>query len=302
MGIKTEIEWCDSTLNLAHGCDGCELWNPAKGVKRCYAGNMTELYGGRPGWPQFFDKPQIFRERLDPALRWGDLRGQERKDKPWLSGLPRIIFLNDMGDTFTKSLPFNWLASDLERIGESKHQFLILTKNAAAMADFVQFFDPPKNCWFGVSVTSPSSAARLDSLERVAVLGKYITFCSFEPADRVLDFRPVLPWLDWLIAGGDSSDQAKPSHPDVFRRCRDACQEVGKPFFFKQWGRWRPLQSGDPNEATQADVSLPDRATWRMVKMTRGSAGAVLDGKEWREMPARDRVVKSASLFEGVSG
>jgi hypothetical protein len=29
VGIKTPIEWCDSTLNLQMGCDGCELRNLA---------------------------------------------------------------------------------------------------------------------------------------------------------------------------------------------------------------------------------------------------------------------------------
>ncbi len=26
MGLKTNIEWCDSTVNPTTGCDGCELW------------------------------------------------------------------------------------------------------------------------------------------------------------------------------------------------------------------------------------------------------------------------------------
>jgi protein gp37 len=47
MAIHTDIEWCDSSLNLAMGCDGCELWNPARGVKHCYAGVLTGKYGGR---------------------------------------------------------------------------------------------------------------------------------------------------------------------------------------------------------------------------------------------------------------
>lgn len=46
MGRETKIEWCDSTLNLQMGCDGCELWNPAAGVKHCYAGTLTNIYAG----------------------------------------------------------------------------------------------------------------------------------------------------------------------------------------------------------------------------------------------------------------
>ncbi|MCH8830861.1 MAG: hypothetical protein IID45_14900, partial [Planctomycetes bacterium] len=74
MGITTKIEYPDSTLNLQMGCDGCELWNTK--VRTCYAGQMTERYGGRnPGFPKAFDKPEMFLHRLDAALKWPDLTG-----------------------------------------------------------------------------------------------------------------------------------------------------------------------------------------------------------------------------------
>ena len=45
MGIKTAIQWCDSTGNLPMGCDGCELWNPKGNVERL---NTTEPYRFHP--------------------------------------------------------------------------------------------------------------------------------------------------------------------------------------------------------------------------------------------------------------
>src|SRR3990167_2456987 len=108
------ISWCDSTLNLMMGCGGCELWNGAR--KSCYAGVMTErqVRGDHfalhsKGWPEAFDAPQLFPHRLPEALAWPDLTGKDRLEKPWLNGLPRIVFLNDMGDTFTDQLPPDWL-------------------------------------------------------------------------------------------------------------------------------------------------------------------------------------------------
>jgi hypothetical protein len=62
---QTKIEWCDSTLNLQMGCDGCELWNPGAGVRRCYAGLMTEHRAGPPRFPEAFDKPALFPHHLD---------------------------------------------------------------------------------------------------------------------------------------------------------------------------------------------------------------------------------------------
>lgn len=47
MGIKTNIQRADSTVNPTMGCDGCELRNPAAGVRKCYAGTLHDRYGGK---------------------------------------------------------------------------------------------------------------------------------------------------------------------------------------------------------------------------------------------------------------
>jgi hypothetical protein len=85
------------------GCNGCELWNPAAGVRICYAGQLTERYAGKKGWPQSFGESALFPGRLAEVLRWRDLTGQPRREKPWLDGLPRVVFLNDMGDSFASA-------------------------------------------------------------------------------------------------------------------------------------------------------------------------------------------------------
>src|ERR1700693_4251242 len=121
MAIRTFIEWCDSTLNLEMGCNGCELWNPNAGILHCYAGMETNRRKGGRGWPEAFDQPRMFLERLPAALKWPDLTNQLRTDKPWLDNLPRIIFVNDMGDSFTESLPLDWLAPVLEPMAASPH-------------------------------------------------------------------------------------------------------------------------------------------------------------------------------------
>jgi protein gp37 len=46
------------------------------------------------------------------------------------------------------------------------------------------------------------------------------------------------PSIDWIIAGGESGPNARPSHPDWFRGLRDQCDAAGVPFHFKQWGEW----------------------------------------------------------------
>ncbi len=49
------------------------------------------------------------------------------------------------------------------------------------------------------------------------------------------------PGLDWVIVGGESGAGARPMHPDWAREIRDQCGAAGVPFFFKQWGEWKPI-------------------------------------------------------------
>lgn len=57
------------------------------------------------------------------------------------------------------------------------------------------------------------------------------------------DFEPYGEYInaiDWVIAGGESGQNARPMHPIWVQELRDQCQAAGVPFFFKQWGEWRP--------------------------------------------------------------
>lgn len=49
--------------------------------------------------------------------------------------------------------------------------------------------------------------------------------------------------IHWVIAGGESGGQARPSHPDWFRSLRDQCAAANVPFHFKQWGEWISLDN-----------------------------------------------------------
>ncbi|HEV7251453.1 MAG TPA: phage Gp37/Gp68 family protein [Shinella sp.] len=51
---------------------------------------------------------------------------------------------------------------------------------------------------------------------------------------------PILPRLDWVVAGGESGPDARPMHVEWIRALRDQCTAAGVPFLFKQWGEWVP--------------------------------------------------------------
>jgi protein gp37 len=77
---------------------------------------------------------------------------------------------------------------------------------------------------------------------------------AFEDASRGLDIPALparLPRLDGIIVGGESGAGARPMHPDWPRAIRDQCGAAFVPFFFKQWGSWKPIcamADGDVDE------------------------------------------------------
>jgi len=164
MAKGTKIEWADDTVNAEMGCDGCELWDPKNNIRICYAGRQTEKMlskGPLKGRPLAFDRPTIFPGRIASAARWRNLTGTARPGKPWLDGMPRVIFLNDMGDTFTASLPEDWLASELATLAASPHLWLLLTKGPDRQRAFSRRHQLPGNVWAGTSITSPVYALNL---------------------------------------------------------------------------------------------------------------------------------------------
>lgn len=87
----------------------------------------------------------------------------------------------------------------------------------------------------------------------------------------LMDDHPDTPYLDWIICGGESGSGARPMQPDWVRLLRDQCANAGVPFYFKGWGRWMTMYSG---------VIYPSQR--RPVRFRH-----LLDGREWREFPAK---------------
>jgi protein gp37 len=246
----TRIEWADDTVNAEMGCDGCELWDPKRAIRICYAGRYTEQMlskGPLKGWPPAFSKPTIFPSRIATAARWKDLTGTAREKKPWLNDLPRIIFVNDMGDTFTASLPDDWLAPELRVIAASPHNWLFLTKRADRQKEFSLRHTLPPNVWAGVSITSPQDQ-RLRYLMQTRARIRWV---SYEPMLARVDWRPWLGadgcgGLDWILVGGASGPDYRNQMMDL-RWLGDTvaqCRDAGVPLFVKQDSGRLPGQQG----------------------------------------------------------
>ena len=302
MGAYTSIEWADSSLNATSGCDGCELWIRGK-TERCYAGKIHERFSPSKAYPGPFEQIDLHPGRMAKAAKWPDLRGTKRPDKPWLDGLPRVIFVGDMSDLFSKDVPFDYIRDEvIENIRSkdgSRHLWMILTKQPKRLAKFARWLADqgiawPTNIMSGTSITSNAVKARI--LDLMGVPGKL--FLSVEPLIEEISLVDI-PWNGWrwnvlngdasyfgvsngpdncanhvslVIVGGESGKEARPFDVAWARKLRDECQRYGPSYFCKQIGS-HPIEGGK-------------RIPGRHVK-----------GGDWNEWPADLRVRQFPQVF-----
>jgi protein gp37 len=262
MGSNTDIEWCDSTVNPTTGCDGCELWH-VRDKGPCYAGVLHEsrLAKSLPKlYAPSFTEVRLAPGRMAKAAAWSDLRGKPRPDKPWLDGKPRMIFVDDMGDLFSKAVPFDYIDAEVldtaQSAAGSKHLWMLLTKQPSRAATFGRWLADrgkawPENVWLGTSVTSQKTA---DSrISHLLAIPAAVRFLSVEPLLGPVELEPWLspayvaeanpdgtgydvPGLDWVIVGGESGPGARPCNLAWIRSIVAQCGAAGVPVFVKQLG------------------------------------------------------------------
>lgn len=128
MGIKTKIDWCDSTWNPVTGClHGCGYCY-ARGIAERFS---TEHKNPRPYIPvsdvptrrvrtkpepyPYGFKPTFHRYRLDQPSKWSE---------------PRTIFVCSMADLFGEWVPDDWIQAVFKACDAApQHRYLFLTKN-----------------------------------------------------------------------------------------------------------------------------------------------------------------------------
>jgi protein gp37 len=161
---------------------------------------------------------------------------------------------------------------------------------------------PLPNVWLGVSCERQEEAdARIPLLLQTPAA---VRFISAEPLLGPIDlhdwctrdWHPTMPpettsCVDWVIVGGESGPHARSMHPQWARTIRDQCQAAGVPFFFKQWGAYRPADW--PSSEVQEDEELRNAAVvvadQYMERVGKKAAGHLLDGREWNEFPKVQR-------------
>ncbi len=238
MADKTAIEWTNATWNPVTGCTKI-----SPGCDNCYAERFAERFRGVKGHP--------FENGFDLTLK------PERLDQPLKWRRPRMIFVNSMSDLFHKKVPKDFIDRVFDTMERADwHVFQVLTQRSSLMRRYVNARYPddgaPAHIWLGTSVEDGTKLSRVRHLRETAAK---VRFLSVEPLIgpiKTLD----LTGIHWVIVGGESGPHARPMQLEWASTVRDLCIDAGVPFFFKQWGGFRPK-----------------------------SGGRTLDGQEWSQWP-----------------
>ena len=319
MGSTSSIEWTDATWNPTRGCR-----KVTKECENCYAmavahrfsapgmpyEGLTRKIGGRAQWT---GQARFIPEALELPLTWSK---------------PRHIFVDSMSDLFHEDISDLNIAEVLgvavAAVHLRGHKFTILTKrpermrelllteefwaqvnshadmivmdrvdplnrrrnDARATLDYYGPENPPPGIWLGVSVGDQATAdARREALRATPATIKLV---SYEPAIGPID------WAGWefvhqIISGGESSPNARPSHPSWHRAARDFCAAHGVAYFFKQWGEWSPGYAEHGNDLTYDLLVKAQQHEWPegfvSFRVSKKAAGRLLDGREHNDFP-----------------
>lgn len=206
--------------------------------------------GANSGYAPTFEVVTQFTGRVSSMARKSDLRGRPDPSKPWLDGCPRLIFISDMGDAFSRESDFAFLESEvIESIRSpqgQRHFWLWLTKRPDRMARFGKRIGGfPENVCAMTTLTGPDKLRRIDQLREVPATVRGL---SVEPLwNRIPPDQLDLGGIDWLIAGGESGrmDAVRAFDLGWARELRECCAQENVAFFLKQLGR-RPVENGQP--------------------------------------------------------
>ncbi|HWA28089.1 MAG TPA: phage Gp37/Gp68 family protein [Lacunisphaera sp.] len=313
MSINTLIEWCMHSLSPWWGCT-----KVSPGCLHCYM--MTLLKRWKGGKHCGKGAPRLRIESFEKNA----LKLEKRAVK---LGVRQTVFPS-MCDPFDEEVPIEWFADMLDVIRRTPHlDWLLLTKRPEnwrsrtndahawlchpaktyseaqkATSAFISNWwigMSPENVWIGTSVEDQTRAT--DRIPLLLQIPARVRFLSCEPLLGAVDLNHSIggpKWLgdqrgiDWVIVGGESGPGTRPMHPDWARSLRNQCAAEGVPFFFKQWGQWKPSDAKPVRgKYTGGGVYMLPDGRW-------GCQGDWWDGKA----TAMDRVGKKAAgrLLDGV--
>lgn len=245
MGLKSAIEWTESTWNPVTGCTKISL-----GCRNCYAERMARRLQamGQANYATGFTLA-LHEHALGLPLGWKT---------------PQAIFVNSMSDLFHKDVPTEFILRVFDAMCRADwHRYQILTKRSRRLLELDPQLPWGDHIWMGVSVEDGDCIHRIDDLRQT---GAAVKFLSLEPLLGPLPDLD-LTGIDWVIVGGESGPGARPMDERWVIDIRDQCQAKGVPFFFKQWGGVNKKKNGRRLQGKLHD-SMPDAPFSRVVQPT----------------------------------
>ncbi len=297
--MASAIEWTDNAVPVVTGCT-----NKGAGCKHCYAVPLAWRLAHHPHPALAARYAGTVEKRPDGTLVWtGRVNlNLDQLDAIQRARRPQTWFLSHMGDLFHDAVPAAVVDAVLAVAALKPEQRLILlTKRPERAAELLAGPKARPNIWVGASVAHDRDAAEAAPHLRALHLAGWRTMVSYEPALGAVDWDANgLDFLDWLISGGESGPNARPTHPDWHRAALSFCRAYGIAFFFKQWGEWAP-HYGDISRARLAvckygsspfEIAAGERARQfalldrcQMVRVGKKAAGHFLDGRAWQQVP-----------------
>ena len=227
MGLRSKIEWTDSTFNPWVGCT--KVARPsgaASACDFCYA----EKWAKRSGQVEWGNHP---RRRTTESywrnpLNWnGQARSFQTKH-----GRRQRVFCASLADVFDNQIDPNW-RSDLFNLIRACDQldWQLLTKRPQNIRKMLpsDWGEGYPNVWLGT--TAEDASAYRQRVSHLLKVPCAIHFVSYEPAigplgPLVVDGR----YPDWLIIGGESgvrSDLIRATDPQWARDAIAECRRFG---------------------------------------------------------------------------
>jgi protein gp37 len=344
MAEHTKIEWCDATFNAWEGCT-----KVSPGCKNCYAETRAERYG-TVGWGKAGPWKTMSESYWKQPHKWNrDAAKAGRRPRVFCASLADVFIEDhDVPPAFLPEIMAARKRLGQLILDTPNLDWLLLTKRPANIllvardmwCRFDDSYPLPPNVWVGASVENQAAAAkRIPQLLKVPAK---VRFLSCEPLLGAVDLTRWMPPqqegqdffaamdalcghitgkstpvptqysspINWIIVGGESGPGARPMHPLWATSLRDQCRAAGVPFFFKQWGSWKPhrymteaewsdLYEREPTERNPEStakcfvhtVSIPEHPMPRggpcdlLYALGKKVAGRLLDGREWSEFP-----------------
>jgi protein gp37 len=344
MGKDTGIEWADHTFNPWMGCTkvspacdfcyaeklvtgrmGLPLWGKDAARKETslsywnqpFAWNRAAQYAGVRARVFCGSLCDVMEDREDQALSrmradlWQMIPGT-----PWLDWL----LVTKRPQNFPRFLPARWLESPLPNVWGM---------TTVESAEYLWRVDELLKVPFAVrGLSMEPLLGPVDLRPYMWPMhwhwdGRYPTPAAAKAAGAYAELKPQAllsveacnhllgPRNGWVIVGGESGADARPTNPRWVRSLRDQCVGSGVSFFFKQWGEWAEVDEAKDGRDHQHDVALrplpagpracfiaPDGEVIRsesemradvpyrwMHRAGKKAAGRLLDGCEWNEVP-----------------